>query len=93
MINVWDIYGFHVVYAIIKALAKFRHYLLGHKFVIKTNQESPKDLLEQQLKTLEQQQWYLTLWALISQFSLNQVVTMLLQMPYHVALCWHGLHP
>ncbi|WVY92115.1 hypothetical protein V8G54_037629 [Vigna mungo] len=44
-------------YAITEALAKFRHYLLGHKFIIKTDQKSWKALLEQQLQTLEQQQW------------------------------------
>jgi len=44
-------------YAIIEALAKFCHYLLGHKFVIKTDQKGLKELLEQQLQTPEQQQW------------------------------------
>jgi len=43
-------------YAITKALAKFRHYLLGNKFVIKTDQKSLKEILEQNLHTLEQQQ-------------------------------------
>jgi hypothetical protein len=41
--------------AITEALAKFRHYLLGHKFVIKTDQL--KNLLEQSLQTPEQQAW------------------------------------
>ena len=40
-------------YAITQALAKFRHYLLGHKFIIKTDQKSLKELLEQRLQTLE----------------------------------------
>ena len=44
-------------YAITQALAKFRHYLMGHKFVIKTDQKSLKDLLEQSLHKPEQQQW------------------------------------
>jgi len=44
-------------YAITEALAKFRHYLLGHKFIIKTDQKSLKELLEQRLQTPEQQQW------------------------------------
>ncbi|XP_019451764.1 PREDICTED: uncharacterized protein LOC109353858 [Lupinus angustifolius] len=42
-------------FAITKALAKFRHYLLGHKFVIKTYQKRLKELLEQSLQTPEQQ--------------------------------------
>ena len=40
-------------YAITQALAKFRHYLLGHKFIIRTDQKSLKELLEQRLQTLE----------------------------------------
>lgn len=44
-------------HAITEALAKFRHYLLGHKFIIRTDQKSLKELLEQRLQTPEQQQW------------------------------------
>lgn len=44
-------------YAITTALAKFRHYLLGHKFIIKTDQKSLKEFLDQSLLTPEQQQW------------------------------------
>lgn len=43
--------------AITEALAKFRHYLLGQKFVIKTYQKSLKSLLDQSLQTPEQQAW------------------------------------
>ena len=42
-------------YVIIEALAKFKHYLLVHKFIIKTDQKSLKELMEQKLQTLEQQ--------------------------------------
>ncbi|WVZ14709.1 hypothetical protein V8G54_012275 [Vigna mungo] len=45
------------LYAITEALAKFRHYLLGHHFIIKTDQKSLKQLLDQTLQTPEQQQW------------------------------------
>jgi len=44
-------------HAITEALAKFRHYLLGHKFIICTDQKSLKELLEQRLHTPDQQQW------------------------------------
>lgn len=44
-------------YAITEALAKFCHYLLGHKFVIRTDQKSLKSLLDQSLQTPEQQAW------------------------------------
>ena len=42
-------------YAITQAMSKFRHYLVGHKFIIKTNQKSLKELLDQSLHTPEQQ--------------------------------------
>ena len=45
------------IHAITEALAKFRHYLLGHKFIIRTDQKSLKELLEKRLQTPEQQQW------------------------------------
>ncbi|MCI22068.1 disease resistance protein [Trifolium medium] len=45
------------LFAITEALAKFRHYLLGHKFVIKSDQKSLKSLLDQSLQTPEQQAW------------------------------------
>lgn len=45
------------LYAITQALAKFRNYLFGHKFVIRTDQKSLKELMEQHLHTLEQHKW------------------------------------
>jgi len=44
-------------YAIIEAISKFRHYLLGKKFIIRTNQQSLKSLLNQNLHTPEQHKW------------------------------------
>jgi len=46
------------LYVIIEALEKFRHYLIGHKFVIKTDQRSLKSLTDQSIQTLKQQQWF-----------------------------------
>lgn len=43
--------------AITEALAKFRHYLLGNKFIIRTDQRSLKSLMDQSLQTPEQQAW------------------------------------
>lgn len=45
------------LYAITEALAKFHHYLLGHKFIIRTDQRSLKSLTEQTIQTPEQQAW------------------------------------
>ena len=42
-------------FAITEAISKFRHYLLGHKFIIQTDQKSMKTLTEQALQTREQQ--------------------------------------
>ncbi|WVZ04461.1 hypothetical protein V8G54_025267 [Vigna mungo] len=44
-------------YAITEAIAKIRHYLLGHKFIIRTDQKSLKALMDQSLQTPEQQAW------------------------------------
>lgn len=44
-------------FAITESLAKFRHYLLGHQFIIRTDQKSLKNLLDQSLQTPEQQAW------------------------------------
>ncbi|CAJ2644751.1 unnamed protein product [Trifolium pratense] len=43
--------------AIAEAIAKFRHYLLGHKFIIRTDQKSLRNLMEQTLQTPDQQDW------------------------------------
>lgn len=45
------------LYAIFEAISKFRHYLLGHKFIIRTDQKSLKSLTEQAIQTPEQQTW------------------------------------
>ncbi|WVZ03870.1 hypothetical protein V8G54_024676 [Vigna mungo] len=44
-------------YAITEAIGKFRHYLLGHKFIIRTDQKSLKSLMDQSLQTPDQQAW------------------------------------
>nr|KYP43037.1 Transposon Ty3-I Gag-Pol polyprotein [Cajanus cajan] len=45
------------LYAVTEAIAKFRHYLLGHKFVIRTDQRSLRSITEQAVQTPEQQLW------------------------------------
>lgn len=45
------------LFAIIKALAKFCHYMIGHKFIIKKNQCSLKPLMDQAIQSPEQQHW------------------------------------
>jgi hypothetical protein len=45
------------LFAITEAMAKFPHYLLGHKFIIRTDQKSLKSLKDQTIKTPEQQRW------------------------------------
>lgn len=41
----------------VTVVAKFRHYLLGHKFIIRTDQKSLRSLTDQALQNPEQQQW------------------------------------
>lgn len=43
------------LYAITEAIAKFRHYLFGHYFIIRTDQRSLRHLTEQTLQTPEQE--------------------------------------
>ncbi|KAF7828587.1 Retrotransposable element Tf2 [Senna tora] len=43
--------------AIVFAVKKWRHYLLGHKFVIRTDQKALKYLLEQRIIDPDQQKW------------------------------------
>lgn len=42
------------LYAITETMAKFWHYLLGHKFIVRTDQKSLKPLTEQTIQTPEQ---------------------------------------
>ena len=42
---------------IIEAIAKFRHYLLGDKFVIWTDHKSLKEMQSKVIKTPEQHAW------------------------------------
>ena len=47
------------LYAITQVVTRWRHYLLGNKFVIKTDHKSLKELMTQVIQTPEQQ-YYLT---------------------------------
>jgi hypothetical protein len=43
--------------ALVSAVQKWRHYLLGHKFKVKTDQQALKHLLQQRMGTPTQQRW------------------------------------
>ncbi|GAU45812.1 hypothetical protein TSUD_115000 [Trifolium subterraneum] len=48
---------FREMLAIAKVISKFRHYLLGSKFIIRTDQKILRSLMDQSLQTPEQQEW------------------------------------
>lgn len=45
------------LYAVTEAVSKFWHYLFGHQFIIKTDQEALRHLCQQNIHTPEQQRW------------------------------------
>ena len=49
------------LYAITQAVARWRHYLLGKRFLIKTDQKSLKELMSQVIQTPEQQYYLIKL--------------------------------
>ena len=52
----WSVYAKEML-AIVEAIRIWRPYLLGRKFIIRTDQKSLKYLLEQRITTPDQQQW------------------------------------
>lgn len=50
--------------ALVQAVTKWRHYLIGHHFIIMTDHQSLKHLLEQKLTTPMQHKWLSKLWGL-----------------------------
>ncbi|KAL3530116.1 hypothetical protein ACH5RR_009438 [Cinchona calisaya] len=50
--------------ALVSAISKWRHYLEGHHFIIKTDHQRLKYLLEQRITTLMQQKWLTKLLGL-----------------------------
>jgi hypothetical protein len=47
--------------ALVSAIQRWRPYLLGSKFIVRTNQKSRKFLLDQTISTTAQQRWLVKL--------------------------------
>lgn len=45
------------LFVVIEAVSKFRHYLIWHKFTIRTDHQALKHFYQQTIQTLEQQRW------------------------------------
>lgn len=50
--------------AVLMAIQKWRHYLMGHKFIIRTDQQSSRHLLDQKFVSPIQQKWIAKLMGL-----------------------------
>lgn len=82
------------LYAIAEVVAKFRHYLLGHHFVIHTDQKSLRHLQDQKFRLLSKRIGYRNYWHTRTQLNTNQVLLLRLQMLCRVLFTWHYLfHP
>lgn len=57
--------------AIVFAIKKWRHYLIGHHFIIRTDQKALKFLLEHKVMDTEQQKWVSKLMRLKFEIQYN----------------------
>lgn len=68
--------------AIVFAIQKWRHYLLGQKFHVHTYQKSSKFLLEQQEVNPEYQKWLLKLTGYQFEINIGRGMKTKLRMPF-----------
>nr|XP_027093534.1 uncharacterized protein LOC113713927 [Coffea arabica] len=68
--------------SLITAVQKWKHYLMGNHFIIKTDHESLKYLLDQKINTPFNRSGWLNLWGWIMRSSTRGVRTMWLLMHY-----------
>jgi hypothetical protein len=70
--------------AIVKTIRKWRHYLLGKPFIVRTDHKSLKYLLEQRITTPAQTRWLPKLMGYDYILSIRKGLRIRLQTPYHV---------
>lgn len=68
---------------LILAVQKWRPYLLGRKFFVRTIQHNLKHLWEQKITTVTQEKWLIKLMGLISQLNTSREKTIMWLMHYH----------
>jgi len=79
-------------YAITEAIAKFCHYLLRHRFVIRTDQKSLRNLSDQAIQIAEQQNWLHKLLGYDFTIEYKRGKIMWLQIPFPSHSKWLGLN-
>lgn len=67
--------------AIVLAIQKKRHYLLGRCFIVHIDQKSLKFLLKQRLVRVEHQKWVRSCWTMILRFNVSPASRTRWQMP------------
>lgn len=81
------------MFAVKETVSKFRHYLVGHKFIIRTDQEALKCMCQQTIHTPEQQKWLPKLLDYDFFLSSTNLVEKIFQQMHYQGVMYWLYHP